>query len=147
MEKEKEIDVLFVEDSLDDSEFTEFAIAQASDKIKFRHFKDGEEALNFIYAKDKFLGQRTHTGLKFVILDIGLPTINGLEVLRRIRAEKTTRRLPVIILSSSKDHDHIEVAYHLGANSYVIKPNDFDRYIKKVGSLAHYWSSINEKLN
>ena len=144
-EKERNVDVLFVEDSRDDFELTEFAMNQASNDIHFRHFKDGPEALNFIFAKRQFEGRQVQSGLKLVILDLRLPTMNGLEVLRRIRADKATSKVPVVVLSSSTDQQDIEVAYHLGANSYVVKPNGFDGYVKKVGSLAFYWNSINER--
>ena len=145
MEKEKSIDVLMVEDSLDDSELTEFAMMQANDSIHFRHFKDGVDALNFIFAQNKYEGHKIQTGLKLVLLDIGLPTIDGLEILRKIRNDKDTKMLPVVILTSSKERQDVPVAYELGANSYVVKPDGFDGYVKKIGSLAFYWSKVNEK--
>ena len=139
------MEVLIVDDSQDDCELTEFAMMQASENIHFRHFTDGVEALNFIFAKKKFAGNKIQAGLKFVLLDIGLPTINGLDLLKRIREDKATNALPVIILTSSKDDKDRSAAYALGANSYVIKPNGYDSYVDKIKSLAFYWSCVNEK--
>ena len=146
MKDEKDVDVVVIEDSPDDSEITEFALLQTSDKVRMKHFRDGIDALNFIFAKNSYAGQRVHAEIKFVILDIGLPTLDGLEVLRQLRAERITNKLPVIILSATKDPEVLEVAYHLGANSYVIKPTGFDGYVKKIGSLANYWYSVNQNV-
>ena len=145
VEKEEKINVIIIEDSEDDCELTEFALMQASDNIHFRHFADGVEALNFIFAKKKFEGDKVQSGLKFVLLDIGLPTINGLDLLRKIREEKATKALPVIILTSSKEDKDMNAAYALGANSYVVKPNGYDSYVDKIKSLAFYWSCVNQK--
>ena len=136
-----------MEDSLDDRELTEFAMRQANDGLQLLHFKDGVEALNFIFAQKKYAGQRIQSGLKLVLLDLGLPTMDGLEVLKKIRNEEETRMLPVVILTSSKEEQDVTFAYELGANSYVIKPNGFDGYVKKIGSLAFYWSKVNERPN
>ena len=133
------VDVVVIEDNLDDSEITQFALLQTGENVRLKHFRTGPEALNFILAKDN-----VHDEIKFVILDIDLPNMSGLEVLRRLRAEKRTNKLPVIIVSGSKDPELVEVAYHLGANSYVVKPTGFDGYVKKVGSLANYWFSVNQ---
>jgi len=145
LEREKKIEVLMVEDSLDDSELTEFAIVQAKDNIRFIRFSDGMDALNFIFGKKKFEGQEIQNGLKLVLLDIDLPTLDGFEVLRKIRGDYSTRMVPVVMLTSSIDERDMHMAYELGANSYVIKPNGFDGYVKKIGSLAFYWSCVNER--
>jgi CheY-like chemotaxis protein len=147
MKDETHVDVVVIEDSQDDSEITEFALRQSSDDVRLKRFRDGVEALNFIFARNNYAGQVVHSELKFVILDIGLPTMDGLEVLRRLRSEKITSKLPIIILTATKDPEILEVAYHLGANSYVVKPNGFDGYVKKIGALATYWYSVNQNVN
>jgi len=147
MERRKQIDVVVIEDSIDDRELTEFAMMQADDGIQVLHFKDGVDALNFIFGKKRYEGHEIQSRLKLVVLDLGLPTIDGLEVLRKIRSEKETKMLPVVILTSSKEQHDVSVAYELGANSYVVKPNGFDGYVKKIGSLAFYWSKVNERPN
>lgn len=135
--------IVFIEDSPDDSELTEFALLQTIDKVRLMHFREGTAALNFIFNGKEANGAKVSDEIKFVIVDIGLPTIDGLEVLRQLRANKGTQKLPVVILSSSRDPGQLEDAYHLGANSYVLKPNGFDGYVKQLCSLAHYWSSVN----
>jgi two-component system, response regulator len=144
MEKKKDVDVLVVEDSLDDSELTQYAMKQSTDNIHFLHFQDGVEALNFIFGRRRYAGQKIQVGLKLIILDLSLPTIGGLDMLKIIREDDTTRMLPVVILTSSTDRQDMTAAYALGANSYVVKPNGFESYMKKIGSLAFYWSKVNE---
>ncbi len=80
-----------------------------------------------------------------MVLDLGLPSVNGLDVLRKIREDEHTKMLPVVILTSSRNQKDMTVAYELGANSYVIKPDGFDAYVKKIGSLAFYWSAVNQR--
>ncbi len=145
MERKRGIEVLVVEDSVDDSELTEFAIAQTKNNIQLIHFSDGVDALNFIFGKKKYEGQEIQKGLKLVVLDIGLPTLTGFDILRKIREEHSTKMLPVVILTSSLDERDMSMAYELGANSYVVKPNEFEGYMKKIGSLAFYWSCVNER--
>jgi two-component system response regulator len=145
VERKRGIEVLVVEDSVDDSELTEFAIAQTKNNIQLIHFSDGVDALNFIFGKKKYEGQEIQKGLKLVVLDIGLPTLTGFDILRKIREEHSTKMLPVVILTSSLDERDMSMAYELGANSYVVKPNEFEGYMKKIGSLAFYWSCVNER--
>lgn len=147
MENENSVEVVIVEDSIDDSELTRLAMLQASDSIRFRSFTDGLDALNFIYSKKKYEGNEVQAKLKFVILDIGLPTISGLDMLKKIREEAGTKKLPVIILTNSIDERDMNSAYELGANSYVVKPNGYYGYIDKIKSLAYYWGSVNEKFH
>lgn len=145
LEREKKIEVLVVEDSQDDSELTELALVHGKDNIQFIHFSNGVDALNFIFGKKKYEGEEIKNGLKLVLLDIGLPSLSGFEILKRIRGEYATRMLPVVMLTSSMDEKDLQMAYELGANSYVVKPNGFEGYVKKIGSLAFYWSCVNEK--
>jgi two-component system, response regulator len=145
MEQEKKIEILLVEDNIDDSELTEFALTQAKGNIKYIHVTNGRDALNFIFGKKKYEGQEVQKELKLVLLDIGLPTLDGFEVLRKIREDQVTKMLPVVMLTSSLDQRDMSLAYELGANSYVVKPNGFDGYVKKIGSLGFYWSCVNER--
>jgi two-component system response regulator len=145
MEKEK-VDVLLVEDNLDDTELTLYAITSANDRLHLQHFTNGEEALNFIYGKKNYWGQPVKDQLKLIILDLKLPTkLGGLDIVKRIRDEEHTKSIPIVVLSSSQDEKDIHGAYELGVNSYVVKPNEFEGYVKKIGSLANYWSNVNER--
>lgn len=145
MEKDDLIDVLLVEDNPDDTELTTHALAEGNKALRLLHLKDGVEALNFIFAKKSNDKQKVQNDLKLVLLDLKLPRLDGLEVLRKIREDDRTRTLPVVILTSSREKRDISEAYNLGVNSYVVKPVGFDNYVKTISSLAFYWSLVNEK--
>jgi len=146
MEAENLVEVLLVEDNVDDSQFTEFAVLEAANSIRFHHFTDGVEAINFLFGKKEYEGSKIQAKLKFVILDLDLPTISGLDLLKKIRGNEETKKLPVIILSDSRDKRHINSAYELGVNSYIVKPSTYHSYIDKIKSLAFYWNCVNEHL-
>jgi len=145
MEKDELIDVLLVEDNPDDTELTTHALAEGNKALHLLHLKDGVEALNYIFAKKSNENQKVQNNLKLVLLDLKLPKLDGLEVLRKIREDDRTRTLPVVILTSSREKRDISEAYKLGVNSYVVKPVGFDNYVKTISSLAFYWSLVNEK--
>ena len=144
-EKSELIDVLLVEDNPDDTELTIHALTEGNKSLHLLHLKDGVEALDFIFAKRSFDKQKIQNELKLVLLDLKLPKLDGLEVLRKIRENERTRTLPVVILTSSREKRDILEAYKLGVNSYVVKPVGFDNYVKTISSLAFYWSLVNEK--
>ena len=146
-EKEDVVDVLLVEDNPDDTELTIHALAEGNKTIRLLHLKDGVEALNFIFARKSYENKKIQNDLKLVLLDLKLPRLDGLDVLRKIREDERTKTLPVVILTSSREKRDIAEAYRLGVNSYVVKPVGFDSFIKTVSTLAHYWGVINEKPN
>ena len=146
MGKDKQIDVLLVEDNLDDTELTIYALTSGNDRLHLEHFTNGEDALDFIFQNKTYWGQPVNDHLKLIILDLNLPSkLGGLDIVKKIRSDEKTKSIPIVILSSSHDEKDIHGAYALGVNSYVIKPNEFDGYVKKVGSLASYWSTVNER--
>jgi len=147
MEKEKKIDVLLIEDNLDDSELTLFSIMNVNDRLQYQHFTNGEDALDYVFNNKTYWGQPIKDFLKLIILDLKLPKIGGLALAKRFKESEQTKSIPVVILSSSSNHDDIHVAYENGVNSYVVKPDKFDGYVKKIGSLANYWSTVNERPN
>jgi|SRR6478609_2764695 len=138
-------DVLLVEDNPDDTELTTHALIEGNKSLHLLHLKDGVEALNFIFSKKSYENHKVQNELKLVLLDLKLPKLDGLEVLRKIREDERTRTLPVVILTSSREKRDITEAYKLGVNSYVVKPVGFDNYVKTISSLAFYWSVVNEK--
>ncbi len=144
-EKTDLIDVLLVEDNPDDTELTIHALTEGNRALHLLHLKDGVEALDFIFAKRSLEKQKIQNDLKLVLLDLKLPKLDGLEVLRKIREDERTRTLPVVILTSSRERRDIAEAYKLGVNSYVVKPVGFDNYVKTISALAFYWSLVNEK--
>jgi two-component system, response regulator len=141
---EQVVDILLVEDSPDDTELTLHALTEGNRTLNLLHLKDGVEALDFIFARKSFENQKVKNSLRLVLLDLKLPRMDGLEVLRKIREDERTCTLPVVILTSSRERKDIATAYKLGVNSYVVKPVGYDNYIKTISALASYWSIINE---
>ncbi len=145
MDFEKTIDILLVEDNPHDTELTTHALSESSKYLQLTHLKDGVEALDFIFARKACHEASFVADLKLVLLDLKLPRMDGLEVLQKIRENETTKALPVVILTSSRERKDIRTAYKLGVNSYVVKPVSFDSYIQTIGALAFYWGAINER--
>ena len=145
MKNDDLINVLLVEDNPDDRELTIHALSEGSKDLHLKHLKDGVEALDFIFARKAYQNKKIQNDLKLVLLDLKLPKLDGLEVLRKIREDERTRNLPVVILTSSREKRDIAEAYKLSVNSYVVKPVGFDNYVKTLSSLAFYWSVVNEQ--
>jgi two-component system response regulator len=144
----KEVEILLVEDDPDDAELTLHAFNSNLEMLtrKIFHVKDGVEALDFIFAQNAFANQKVQSDLKLIILDLKLPKLNGLEVLRALREDKRTKMIPAVMLTSSKEKRDILEAYELGINSYIVKPLSFDTYVKTVASIGDYWMLMNQAL-
>ncbi len=138
------IDVLLVEDTLNDAELTIRALRKHNLANNLVHVKDGEEALDFLFAMGKFAGRDISSPPKIVLLDIQMPKINGIEVLQRIKADDRTKTTPVVILTSSKEDPDIQKCYNLGANSYIVKPVNFERFADAIKNLGFYWLLLNQ---
>ena len=145
MKNDDLINVLLVEDNPDDRELTIHALSEGNKDLHLKHLKNGVEALDFIFAQKAYQNRKVQNDLKLVLLDLKLPKLDGLEVLRKIREDERTRNLPVVILTSSREKRDIAEAYKLSVNSYVVKPVGFDNYVKTLSSLAFYWSVVNEQ--
>ena len=137
--------IMLVEDNPDDEELTVRALKQNNliNDIVVTH--DGAEALEYLFGTGKYAGRDTNVLPEVVLLDLKLPKIDGLEVLRRLRADERTRLLPVVILTSSKEESDLMNGYKLGANSYIRKPVDFVQFTEAVKHLKLYWLVLNEK--
>lgn len=133
-------EILLVEDSPDDVELTVRALRKARIGAKVRVARDGVEAVEALLGDGAALAK----GLRVVLLDLKLPRLGGLEVLERIRREEATRALPVVVLSSSREESDVRRAYALGANSYVVKPVEFERFSEAVCEVGSYWLFRNE---
>ena len=137
------LEVLLVEDDPDDLELTLHALREARITNPIQIARDGEEALDYIFSRGPFSG-REATRPRVILLDLKLPKVDGLQVLRQIKADQRTRGVPIVILtSSSEDRDLIE-GYRLGANSYIQKPVDFAQFQQTIRELGYYWLVVNQ---
>ena len=136
--------ILLVEDNPDDVELTIRGFKKNNFTNEIVIARDGQEALDFLFGTGQFEGRDVTRQPTLVLLDINLPRIGGLEVLRRMRADDRTRRVPVVLLTSSKEDSDIKAGYDLGANSYVRKPVDFVQFTEAVRQLNLYWLLLNE---
>ncbi len=138
------VDVLLVEDNIDDAELAMRELKKNQANKNLLHVKDGEEALDFIFATGKFAGLRDIKNLpKVILLDIQMPKVNGIEVLEKIKADERTKAIPVVILTSSNQSPDIKKCYDLGVNSYIVKPVEFETYAKAIKELGLYWLLLN----
>lgn len=136
--------ILLVEDNADDEELTIRALKKNNVTNSLVVARDGVEALDFLFGTGAYAGRDTAVVPGLVLLDLKLPKIDGLEVLRRIRADERTRRMPVTVLTSSKEEQDLIKSYDLGANSYIRKPVDFNQFTEAVRQLGMYWLMLNE---
>jgi two-component system response regulator len=139
-----QVEVLLVEDNIHDAEMTIRSLKKVNLANNLVHVKDGEEALEFIFAQGKFAGRDLVNAPKLILLDIKMPKVDGIEVLRRIKADEATRTIPVVIMTSSKEELDIVSSYELGVNSYVVKPVDFEGFARAVSQLGLYWLITNQ---
>lgn len=137
--------ILLVEDNPDDEALTIRALRKAHVSNEVIVARDGAEALDFLFAEGSYQGRNTNIQPQIVLLDLKLPKIDGLQVLERIRADKRTELIPVVILTTSKEEKDLISGYSLGANSYVAKPVDFVEFTEAVKNLGMYWLLINER--
>lgn len=140
----KEVKILLVEDNVNDADLTIRALKKNNFSNELLHLKDGAEALDFIFSKGAYAGRGEGFYPKVILLDLKMPKVNGFEVLKALKSDERTRRIPVVILTSSKEDPDIELCYNLGANSYIVKPVNFDSFVKTMGELGMYWLMMNE---
>ena len=138
------IEVLLVEDNINDAELTIRELKKNNMADNLAHLKDGEEALDFIFATGKYAGSRDiHYLPKVILLDIQMPKVNGIEVLEKLKADPRTSAIPVVILTSSNESPDIKKCYKLGANSYIVKPVNFNEFTQIIRNLGLYWLLLN----
>ncbi|MDO8805308.1 MAG: response regulator [Elusimicrobiota bacterium] len=137
--------ILLVEDNPDDEALTLRALKKSNIKNKVDVVRDGAEALDYLFGTGAYAGRGLSGSLAVVLLDIKLPKLDGLEVLKRLRADDSTKLIPVVMLTSSTQEEDIITSYKLGANSYVRKPVDFTQFAEAVRQLGLYWLLLNER--
>ena len=136
--------IKIVEDNPNDEELAMLAFKKANLHKDVIVVRDGAEALDYIFCRGKYKGADCFPPPKFILLDLKLPKIHGLEVLRQIKSHPENMKIPVVVLSSSKQERDIIECYELGANSYIVKPVDFSKFTDIVGQLGEYWLSLNQ---
>ena len=137
------VEILLVEDDPSDVELTLHALASGKVTNRIQTVRDGAEALDFLFCSGAF-AHRNGGAPKVVLLDIDLPKVDGLEVLRRVKADSRTHRIPVVMLTSSREDSDLAKCYDLGVNSYIVKPVDFAKFTEAVRRLGIYWLLLNE---
>lgn len=139
------VEILLVEDNITDAELTIRELKKHNMANNLVHVKNGEEALDFIFATGKYATTREiQYSPRVVLLDIQMPKVNGLEVLQKIKADVRTRAIPVVVLTSSKESPDIQKCYDLGANSYIVKPVNFEGFAQAIKNLGFYWLLLNQ---
>lgn len=139
-----EVEILLVEDNPYDAELALRALKKNNLSNHVELVNDGEQALDFIFARGKYSARDVHERPKLILLDLKLPKINGLEVLKVIKNEEETKIIPVVVLTSSKEERDIVDSYRLGVNSYIVKPVDFEKFVDAVRELGFYWLLLNQ---
>jgi two-component system response regulator len=139
-----EVEILLVEDNPHDLELTLRALRKNHLANSITSVTDGEEALDFLFARGKYLGRDVRNGPRVVFLDLKLPKVDGIEVLRQVKADERTKKIPIVIVTSSaEERDRVE-SYQLGVNSFVVKPIEFDSFMKTITELGFYWMAVNK---
>jgi two-component system response regulator len=136
------VELLMVEDSPEDLELALYALKKGA-VAKIHVARDGAEALEFLFCEGEHAGRQMDDGPKVILLDLKLPKIGGLEVLKRIKSDPRTKGIPVVVLTSSKEHSDVVESYNLGVNSYIVKPVNFAQFSAAVQELGQYWLLLN----
>lgn len=139
-----EIEILLVEDNMNDAEMTIRALKKNNIANKLVHLKDGEEAIDFIFAQGVYADRDIENVPKVILLDLKMPKVNGIEVLEKVKSDERTKKIPVVVLTSSSEDPDIQKCYSLGVNSYVVKPVKFGAFVQAVSELGMYWMLLNK---
>lgn len=142
----RQVEILLVEDNPADAELTVRALKTHNLANHLEIVRDGAEALDFIFATGAHADRHVQNTPKVILLDLKLPKVDGIEVLRRIKADERTRAIPVVVLTSSREERDVVESYQLGVNSYVVKPVEFDRFARSVSDLGLYWLLVNHPI-
>lgn len=140
----KAVDILLVEDSPYDAELTITSLMSKNITNRIEHVEDGAEALDFIFCRGRYALRNFENRPRLILLDLKMPKVSGIEVLRQLKSNPDTQRIPVVILTSSKEEPDIETCYALGVNSYIVKPVGFENFAAAVSEIGMYWTLLNQ---
>jgi CheY-like chemotaxis protein len=144
MDSNNEVDILIVEDNITDAELTLRALKKNNLANRIFLVEDGEEALDFLFLRGKYVDRNKKNNPKVIFLDLKLPKIDGLEVLKVIKSDINLKNIPVVVLTSSNEESDIIESYQLGVNSYITKPIDFEKFMIAVKEIGFYWLLLNQ---
>lgn len=139
-----EVEILLVEDNPTDAELAIRALKEYNLANKLVWLKDGAEALDFIFAQGQYSDRSVENAPKVMLLDLKLPRVDGLEVLEKIKSDKRTGTIPVVVVTSSSEERDIVTSYNLGVNSYILKPVEFDKFVDAIKEVGLYWLLLNK---
>jgi CheY-like chemotaxis protein len=139
-----EVEILLAEDSIDDATLTIRALTKSGFSNKLQHVKDGAEALDYLYCKGMYASRNILKHPKLILLDLKMPKVTGMQVLEKIKSDPDLKSIPVVILTSSKEDPDIKKCYELGANSYIVKPVDSDKFFLAIKEIGMYWMILTE---
>ena len=139
-----EVEILLIEDNPEEAELAIRSLRKYNLANRLLHIDDGAEALDVIFSIGKYAGNKNPLHPKLILLDLKLPRVDGLEILRQIKSDEQTKRIPVVVLTSSKEETDIIESYRMGVNSYIVKPVNFDSFTKAVSELGLYWVVHNQ---
>lgn len=138
------VEILLVEDNPEDLELALRALRKSNLTNQIQIARDGAEAVEFLFCEGQYAGRKIDNGPRVILLDLKLPKVDGLEVLRRVKGDPRTKNIPVVVLTSSKEQSDIVGSYRLGVNSYIVKPVNFERFVTAVQELGMYWLLLNQ---
>ena len=139
------VELLLVEDNPSDVELTLHVLKKHNFANRIKVVRDGAAALDFVFGVDSRVSRHTGNTPKLILLDLKLPKVNGLEVLGRIKTDPNTKRIPVVVLTSSREDRDLFTCYELGVNSYIVKPVDFEQFTEAIRQLGLYWLLLNQQ--
>ena len=141
------VEILFAEDSIDDATLTIRALTKSGFTNRLQHVYDGAEALDFLYCKGVYASRNILQHPKLILLDLKMPKVSGMQVLEKIKSDPQFKSIPVVILTSSKEDPDIKMCYELGANSYIVKPVDSDKFFLAIKEIGLFWMVLSERPN
>jgi len=139
------VEILLVEDSDEDAELTERALKKHKLTNRLHRVVDGAEAIDFLFGTGAYAGRNGASNPRVILLDLKLPKLDGMDVLRKLKSDPALKTVPVVVLTSSKEDRDLREAYQLGVNSYIVKPVQFDKFVQAVEQLGLYWALLNQR--
>jgi two-component system response regulator len=144
MAEHNHVEILLIEDNLHEAELTIRALKKHNLIDRLKHIDDGADALDFIFCNGAYADRLNSLNPKLILLDLKLPKVGGLEILRQLKADERTKMIPIVVLTSSKEEEDVIESYKLGVNSYIVKPVNYEAFTQAVAELGLYWIHLNQ---